>query len=149
MLCPPHAPASANAGRMIAVLLQISLQRQYAKSYCTAAHFRMLIWSLHLSLLTIQRPELQPRIRHEQFLKKNINSASQELKTCNRLCNIALSELTNHTKGCLLEHVIYEVVIELLNVKIHTEVKKRVVKIPKMPPEDCYTCFFADPSRRE
>lgn len=55
----------------------------------------------------------------------------------------------NHAKGCLLEHIKYMLVTELLNAKIDTKVKKKVVKIPQNRPKRLLYLFFADPSRRE
>lgn len=43
------------------------------------------------------------------------------------MCNLALSELMNHAKGCLQEHIKYVLVTELLNAKIDTKMKKKVV----------------------
>lgn len=83
-------------------------------------------------------------------IKNNKKSASQELETCNRLINLAFSELTNYAKGSLLEHAKYVTVMELLNAKICNKVKKRVVKTPQNASTRLlYLGFFADPSKRK
>lgn len=74
--------------------------------------------------------------------KRREKSVSQDLKTWKRLCNLALSELKKHKKGCLQEYIKYMTVTELLNAKIDTKVKTKVVKIPQNSPKRLLYLFF-------